>query len=150
MYNNMPSTVDYKILEETIDKMKAKYVPVVKELCLEHLQTFDKSRYIEQIAAEMSEILPDLDVQKVESAALCVSNAMNSEARSVCGRRKTDAVASKENCSHCVQVRSDPDTVCDSENVMPSSQNSSNWSTLLIGRDIKLDIFSFAAGFNIH
>ena len=112
--------------------MKAKYVPVVKELCLEHLQTFDKSRYIEQIAAEMSEILPDLDVQKVESAALCVSNAMNSEARSVCGRRKTDAVTSKENCSHCVQVRSDPDTVCDSENVMPSSQNSSNWSTLLM------------------
>ena len=107
MYNNMPSTVDYKILEETIDKMKAKYVPVVKELCLEHLQTFDKSRYIEQIAAEMSEILPDLDVQKVESAALCVSNAMNSEERSVCGRRKTDAVTSKENCSHCVQVRSD-------------------------------------------
>ena len=102
MYNNMPSTVDYKILEETIDKIKAKYVPVVKELCLEHLQTFDKSRYIEQIAAEMSEILPDLDVQKVESAALCVSNAMNSEARSVCGRRKkNDAVTSKENCSHC-------------------------------------------------
>ena len=72
----MPSTVDYKILEQTIDKMKAKYVPVVKELCLEHLQTFDKSRYIEQIAAEMSEILPDLDFQKIESAALCVSNSM--------------------------------------------------------------------------
>ena len=73
----MPSTMDYKIREETIDKMKAKYVPVVKELCLEHLQIFDKSRYIEQIAAEMSEILPDLDVRKIESAALCVSNAMN-------------------------------------------------------------------------
>ena len=69
MYSNMPSTVDYTILEETIDKMKAKYVPVVKELCQEHLQTFDKSRYIEQIAAEMNGILPDLDVQKIGSAA---------------------------------------------------------------------------------
>ena len=78
----------------------------------------------------MSEILPDLDVQKVESAALCVSNAMNSEARSVCGRRKTDAVTSKETCSQC--SRSDPDTVCDSENVMPSSQDSSDCSTLLM------------------
>ena len=122
----MPSTVDYKILEETIDKMKAKYVPVVKELCLEHLQTFDKSRYVEQIAAEMSEILPDLDFQKIESAALCVSNSTNCEARSVYERRKTDAVTSKENCSHCVQGRSDPDTVCDSETVMPSSQDSSS------------------------
>ena len=59
----MPSTVDFKILEDTIDKMKAKYAPVVKELCLVHLQTFDKPRYNEQIAAEMSEILPDLHVQ---------------------------------------------------------------------------------------
>ena len=130
--------------------MKAKYMPVVKELYLEHLQTFDKSRYIEQIAAEMSEILPDLDVLKIESAALCVSNGMNSEARSVCGRRKTDAVTSKENCSHCVQLRSDPDTVCDSKNVMPSSQDSADCSTITNGRDIKLDIFSFTAGFNIH
>ena len=64
MYNNMPSTVDYKMLEETIVKIKAKYVPVVKELCLEHLQTFEKSRYIEQTAAEISEILPDLDLLK--------------------------------------------------------------------------------------
>ena len=64
--------------------MKAIYIPVLKELCLEHLQTFDKSRYIEHIAAELSEILPDLDVQKIESAALCISNVMNSEARSVC------------------------------------------------------------------
>ena len=45
-------------------------MPVVKELCLEHLRTFDKSRYIEQIAAEMNGILPDLDIQKIESAAL--------------------------------------------------------------------------------
>ena len=72
--------------------MKVKYVPVVKELCLEHLQTFDKSRYIEQIAAEMSEILSDLDVQKVESATLSVSNAMNKEKRSLYGRRKTSLV----------------------------------------------------------
>ena len=64
MYNNMPSTVDYKMLEETIVKMKAKYVPVVNKLCLEHLQTFDKSCYIEEIAAEISEILPDLDLLK--------------------------------------------------------------------------------------
>ena len=49
----MLSTMDYKILENTIDKLKAKYVSVVKELCLEHLRIFDKSRYIEQIAAEM-------------------------------------------------------------------------------------------------
>ena len=96
----MPSTLDYEILEETIDNMKAKYAPVVKDLCLEHLETFDKSRYIEQIAAEMSEILPDLDIQKIESAALCVSNAMDSETRSVYGRRKNDAVTSKDNCSH--------------------------------------------------
>ena len=89
--------VDYKILEETIDKMKAKYVPVVKELCLEHLQTFDKSCYTEQTATEMSEILPDLEVQKIETAALCVSNAKHE----VCERRKTDAVTSKDNCSHC-------------------------------------------------
>ena len=37
----------------------------------------------------------------------------------------------KNNCSHCVQVRSDPDTACDRENVMPSSQDSSDCSTLL-------------------
>ena len=76
----MTATVDYKILENTIDKLKAKYVPVVKELFSDHLRTFDKYRYIEDILAEISEILPDLNILKLESAALCVSNAMNSAA----------------------------------------------------------------------
>ena len=31
----------------------------------------------------MSEILSDVDMKKTESAALCVSNATNSEARSI-------------------------------------------------------------------
>ena len=74
----MTTTVDYTILENTIDKLKAKYVPVVKDLCSDHLRTFDKYRYIEQISAEMSKTLPDLNIQKLESGALCVSNAMNS------------------------------------------------------------------------
>ena len=126
----MPSTVDYTILEDTIDKMKAKYVPVVKELCLEPLQTFDKSCYIEQIAAEMSEILPDLEVQKIETAALCVSNAMNSEARSVCVNEEKLMLSLVKTIVRI--VRSDPVTVCDNENVIHSSQDSSYWSTLLM------------------
>ena len=38
----------------------------------------------------MSGILPDLDTQKIKTAALCVSNAMNSEARTMCGQRKNE------------------------------------------------------------
>ena len=53
------------------------------------------------------------------------------------GRRKTNAVTSKENCSHCVQVRSDLDTGCDSENVMPSSQDSSDWSTSVADPEVR-------------
>ena len=71
--------------------------------------------YIEQIIAEMSKTLPDLNIQKLESGALCVSNAMNSLARTLYGQRK-DAVVSNDNCSLC---NSDPKkSQCDTENVI--------------------------------
>ena len=81
--------------------MKQKYIPVVKELCLKHMQSFHKSVYEKRIAAEMKELLPDMDNKTLNSAALCVSNALNSKVRAQMGLKKNRSCASSENCAHC-------------------------------------------------
>ena len=57
-------------------------------------------------------------MKRSESSALYVSNATNSGARKVRGKRKTDPDADTENCARCSNVRSD----CCTVNVLSSSQ----------------------------
>ena len=100
----MYATVDYTKLENTMDKLKEKYMPVVNELCSEHLRTFDKFQHIEQIAAELSDVLPELDIQKTESASLCFTKAMDRIAKTLYGQRKSDSVFPNAKCTLCNPV----------------------------------------------
>ena len=101
----------------------------MKGLCLEHLQSFDKSRYVGQIAKEMSEILPDVDMKKIESVALCVSNAMNSEARSKCGQKKMSQML-EQTLVHTVPMLAMAETMRLCATVQLSSQDNVEWSVL--------------------
>ena len=50
-------------------------------------------------------------------------------------KKKNDVAASNETCEHCSHVRSNSNTEhneCDRENVLPSSQDSSDSSTMLL------------------
>ena len=66
------------------------------------MQSFDKSVYEKRIAAEMREFLvPDVDNLTLNSVALCVSNALNSEVRAQMGLKTNRSCASSENCVQC-------------------------------------------------
>ena len=92
----------------------------MKGLCLEHLQSFDKSRYVG---------LPDVDMKKIESVALCVSNAMNSEARSKCGQKKMSQKL-EQTLVHTVPMLAMAETMRLCATVQSSSQDNVEWSVL--------------------
>ena len=150
----MPATVDYTKLENTMDKLKETYMPVVNELCSEHLRTFNKFRYIEQIAAELSDALPELDIQKAESASLCVTNAMNRIAKTLYGQRKSDSVFPNAKCTLCNPVSETVEKYLIHNMTFPVPRMkvlngaSVEWSTFLLD-DTLSSTFSPSAGCNL-
>ena len=70
-------------LNKAEDEMKAKYLPLIRNLSHVELKHFNKNDYKKKVLRDMSKLHPSYDTTVLDGYAQCVSNALQSEAQTL-------------------------------------------------------------------
>ena len=74
-------------LNRAEDSMKAKYLPLIRNMSHVELKKFNKNDYKKKVLRDMSKMLPSYETAALDDYAQCVSNALQNEVRSLLNNR---------------------------------------------------------------
>ena len=74
-------------LNRAEDSMKAKYIPLIRNMSHVELKKFNKDEYKKKVMRDMSKMLPSYQTTEFDGYAQCVSNALQNEVKSLLNSR---------------------------------------------------------------